>query len=245
MMGMSLAAFTLLHVIISLIGIVAGLIAVSGWLKSDPSRTSDGGLSGDHDPDQRYGLPVPVHQTAAVACRRHHFAGVAGDRDVCALRQPACGRLASDLHGHGDLVAVSECVRAGGPVVPEDLAIEGVGADADRACVPDRAGGDAARLPRSDDLVDRQISTGPACRTLKDSLPPVKYTSELYSLTVISAATALMWVPYVDGQNDDVRRDAGDRRPGTRLSRRCAMGRPSAGAPISMRSRIWRSLHRW
>lgn len=34
-----LAAFTLLHVIISLIGIVAGLIAVSGWLKSDPSRT--------------------------------------------------------------------------------------------------------------------------------------------------------------------------------------------------------------
>jgi uncharacterized MAPEG superfamily protein len=25
----------------------------------------------------------------------------------------------------------------------------------------------------------------------------VKYTSELYSLTVISAATALMWVPYV------------------------------------------------
>ncbi len=34
-----LAAFTLLHVIISLSGIVAGLIAVSGWLKSDPSRT--------------------------------------------------------------------------------------------------------------------------------------------------------------------------------------------------------------
>jgi uncharacterized MAPEG superfamily protein len=25
----------------------------------------------------------------------------------------------------------------------------------------------------------------------------VKYTSELYSLTVVSAATALMWVPYV------------------------------------------------
>jgi hypothetical protein len=35
-----LAAFTLLHVIISLIGIVAGLVAVAGWLKSDPARTS-------------------------------------------------------------------------------------------------------------------------------------------------------------------------------------------------------------
>lgn len=39
MTGISLTAFTLLHVIVSVIGIVAGLIAVSGWLKSDPSRT--------------------------------------------------------------------------------------------------------------------------------------------------------------------------------------------------------------
>lgn len=39
MMGMSLAAFTILHVIISLIGVVAGILAMSGWLKSDPSRT--------------------------------------------------------------------------------------------------------------------------------------------------------------------------------------------------------------
>jgi hypothetical protein len=38
MIGLSLTAFTVLHVIISLIGIVAGLAAMSGWLKSDPSR---------------------------------------------------------------------------------------------------------------------------------------------------------------------------------------------------------------
>ena len=38
MMGISLTTFTLLHVLISLIGIVAGLIAMIGWLKSDPSR---------------------------------------------------------------------------------------------------------------------------------------------------------------------------------------------------------------
>jgi hypothetical protein len=40
MTGMSLSAFTLLHVMISLIGIIAGLIALSGWLKADPSRTA-------------------------------------------------------------------------------------------------------------------------------------------------------------------------------------------------------------
>ena len=38
MFGMSLTTFTLLHVLISLIGIIAGLIAMIGWLKSDPSR---------------------------------------------------------------------------------------------------------------------------------------------------------------------------------------------------------------
>jgi len=38
MLGMSLTTFTLLHVLISLIGIVVGLIAMTGWLKSDPSR---------------------------------------------------------------------------------------------------------------------------------------------------------------------------------------------------------------
>ena len=38
MLGFSLQTFTLLHVLISLIGIVAGLMAMIGWLKSDPSR---------------------------------------------------------------------------------------------------------------------------------------------------------------------------------------------------------------
>ena len=40
MLGMSLGTFTMLHVLISLIGIAAGLIAMIGWLKSDPSRTA-------------------------------------------------------------------------------------------------------------------------------------------------------------------------------------------------------------
>ncbi|MES2027551.1 MAG: hypothetical protein V4477_00065 [Pseudomonadota bacterium] len=37
-LGMSLATFTLLHVVISLIGIVAGLVAMVGLLKSNPMR---------------------------------------------------------------------------------------------------------------------------------------------------------------------------------------------------------------
>jgi hypothetical protein len=40
MLGMSLATFTLLHVLISLIGSAAGVVAAFGWLKADPSRTS-------------------------------------------------------------------------------------------------------------------------------------------------------------------------------------------------------------
>lgn len=37
-MNTGLATFTLLHVLISLVGIVAGLVAMTGWLKSEPSR---------------------------------------------------------------------------------------------------------------------------------------------------------------------------------------------------------------
>jgi hypothetical protein len=40
MLGMSLNAFTLLHVLISLVGIAAGFIAVTGWLKSDLARNA-------------------------------------------------------------------------------------------------------------------------------------------------------------------------------------------------------------
>jgi hypothetical protein len=38
MLGLSLTNFAVLHVLISLIGIAAGLIAMIGWLKSDPAR---------------------------------------------------------------------------------------------------------------------------------------------------------------------------------------------------------------
>jgi hypothetical protein len=40
MTGLTLTTFTLLHVLISLIGIVAGLVATIGWLKADASRIS-------------------------------------------------------------------------------------------------------------------------------------------------------------------------------------------------------------
>jgi hypothetical protein len=40
MLGMTLTSFTVLHVLISLVGIVAGLMAVAGWWKSDPARRS-------------------------------------------------------------------------------------------------------------------------------------------------------------------------------------------------------------
>jgi hypothetical protein len=39
MFGLSLSTFTLMHVLISLIGIAAGFMAMAGWLKSDPSPT--------------------------------------------------------------------------------------------------------------------------------------------------------------------------------------------------------------
>ena len=58
-------------------------------------------------------------------------------------------------------------------------------------------------VPGADDPDSRTIPTGAPCRKLIRRLRRswgiaiVKYTPELYALTTISGATALMWVPYV------------------------------------------------
>ena len=66
-LGMSLATFTLLHVIISLIAIVAGLVVMFGMLGSQAGAGPDRDLPAVHDPDQRHRLPVSVHRSC---CRR-------------------------------------------------------------------------------------------------------------------------------------------------------------------------------
>ena len=55
-LGMSMATFVLVHVVISLIAIVAGLIVMFGMLGSNRHAGADRDLPAVHDPDQRHRL---------------------------------------------------------------------------------------------------------------------------------------------------------------------------------------------
>jgi len=89
MLGLSLSTFTMLHVIISLVGIVSGLIVLFGAARLQPDAGLDRAVSSHHDPYQRYRVRVSVHRVVAVAYDRYSVAGAAGDRVSCALRHEA------------------------------------------------------------------------------------------------------------------------------------------------------------
>jgi len=58
-LGMSTSAFTLLHVVLSLIGIVAGIVVAAAMLELQDNQWLDGALSRNDGPDQRHGFSVP------------------------------------------------------------------------------------------------------------------------------------------------------------------------------------------
>ena len=134
-LGMSLATFVLVHVVISLIAIVAGIIVMFGMLGSKPQPgltaifllftilTSATGF-----PDSAAG----VRKAAAVAHGRRSLAGAAGDRLHRALRHEAGRRLALDLCADRAGLALPQRVRAGDPEVPQSAGAACAGAGQSR-----------------------------------------------------------------------------------------------------------------
>ena len=195
-MGLSLTTFTLLHVFNQPDRHRRRLDRNDRMVEVRSVANSDSDLSGYHDIDERNGVPLPLHQTAAVAYRGHDFISDAGVRNVRALRQASFRHLASDLHGRSPAVALLERIRSTCAGLPENSTIEGMGADSNGACVLGRAGIGVSPFLRSDNPGHRQISAGSGYCPLIRRLH-LGDTAELYSLTVVSTATALMWVPYV------------------------------------------------
>ena len=87
-LGMSLATFTLLHVIISLIAIVAGLVVMFGMLGSQPQPGLTAIFLLFTILTSVTGFLFPF-TAVAIAHGRHSLAGAAGDRLHRALRHEA------------------------------------------------------------------------------------------------------------------------------------------------------------
>ena len=118
-------------------------------IRSVANRDSD--LPGDHHINERDRLSFPVYQIATVAYRRDHFIGDAGIGDVRVLREASVGFLAYRLCGDSGAVALPERIRSTRAGVHEDSAVEGAGADTDRAGVRGCAGNTLSTVPGDDD----------------------------------------------------------------------------------------------
>ncbi len=160
-LGMSLATFTLLHVIISLIAIATGLITIIGLLTSNPMRgwtalflvmTILTSVTGFFFPFEKL---LPSHH-------RNFFAHTFDDCLFRAVCGKAFRRLAMDLHFDRDGFAVSQRVRSGHSKFPEDRPAACAGAEraAKRATIRYRSGHCAGFIRHRDRCGREKI---PAC----------------------------------------------------------------------------------
>jgi hypothetical protein len=155
-----------LHVLIGLIGIVAGLIAMIGWLKSDPSRVPTAIFLATTIMTSVTGFLFPFIKLLA-----SHIVGIIS-LVMLALATFAfyVRRVSGFWRPIYTVTAMPslllERIRSACAGLPENSTVEGMGADADGACVPGYAGGNISAVLRTDNPDNREISTGAACRRL-------------------------------------------------------------------------------
>ena len=162
-LGMSIASFTLLHVVLSLIGIASGLVVwpVCGREKA---RRLDRAVSGHDRGHQRDRIPVSLRKFRTAARDRPDLAAAAGAGDSRALLLSPRRIVALDLHRHRDAGAVFQCVRRRGAGFPEAAAAAAAGADRHRAAVRHRPGAGAAGFYRVHRAGAEALLPGPGQR---------------------------------------------------------------------------------
>ena len=142
MLGLSLHAFTVLHVVISLVGIVTGLIVLFGLFKSQsmPGMTAIflittilTNVTGFMFPFEKL---LPSHIIAILSLILLAMACIA------LYSMKLSGAWRSNLCDHCDRLALSQRLRAGDPELPEDRSAACAGAKraAERAALCRRPG---------------------------------------------------------------------------------------------------------
>ena len=135
-LGMSLATFTALHVVISLIAIATGLVVAAGMLSGSRLPGWTAVFLVTTVLDQRDRIPLSLYAGAAVPHRRRHLAGGAPLALVALYGKGLAGSWRWRLRDRLDLRPLPERLRPRGPGVPEDPRPEPARADRDRAAVP-------------------------------------------------------------------------------------------------------------
>ncbi len=138
-LGMSLSTFTTFHVILSLVGIVSGLVVLFGMFgsKKMPGCTAIFLLTTVLTSATGFLFPrgplLPSHIVGIVSLV------ILADRDYRVVRRQACGLVAMDLRGHGGDRSVPERIRPGCAAIRQVRAAQKARTDAIGAAVCHRA----------------------------------------------------------------------------------------------------------
>ena len=164
-LGMTLPTFTLVHVVMSLVGIGSGLLVMYGLLigKRLDGATAIFLASTVATSVTGFGFPfdhlLPSHKVGILSLL---VLAVAIHSALCL----SLGRsLAGDLRGLRCGCTLSQCVRPNGSVIREGAGPEGNGSDAERAAIPGRTTYSSRALRRaysycSEEVPDRTGQRG-------------------------------------------------------------------------------------
>ena len=130
---MILHVYTIIHTLISLVGIFTGTVVLFGLLQT--SRWLDQMVPDHYRAGERYRLLLSVRWFHACSWSRDHIVVGIGSCNLRALPASARGRLALDLRRHGCDCALSQRVCRGRPGFPESAGFTCDGTHADRAAI--------------------------------------------------------------------------------------------------------------
>ena len=109
-MSLAMSTFTMIHVALSLIGILSGFVVALGMLAAKRLDGITALFLATSVATSATGFFFPFHGCDAGYRDWRYLDAVAGDRDSRAIRVPSRRPVAMDLRGDGPDGPVSECV---------------------------------------------------------------------------------------------------------------------------------------
>jgi hypothetical protein len=156
-LGMSVATYTFLHVLISLIGIGSGFIVMFGFLtgKRFAGLTAVFLLTTVLTSLTGFGFPLTTFYRPT---KLDPIAGGAGGGNSSALRISSGRLMALDLRGRRFHCALSQCFRLDRAGLPQGTGPQSTGSDAVRATVFGHAALRSSTFRRADDFSGKKVS---------------------------------------------------------------------------------------
>ena len=136
---MILHIYSIIHVIINLVGILTGLVVFFGLLARQRLDCWDEVVPYHHHSDQCDRFLFPLSRSHPGLHGGRNIAFRAGAGLVCPLFATVARALALDLHRDRDDRPLSQCFRRDRAIVSQDTCITRAGPDTDGAAISNRA----------------------------------------------------------------------------------------------------------